>query len=378
MAVQVVTPQNMIELITTGRVERPADQAPSRRETIALKRDGKAPPPAAAAAVVAPNKVDGKSEAKPEPKEAEPPKEEPKTPLNLSEKVDDKGKAAVKDAGADPSAKPTLKDIPEDQLPEHVRKIIGKKHREMKEATEFAEFQRLGRLTAEKRVADLEAQLAKAKPAPTTEPARAGVEPQPEDFPNVAAYTKALVKWEREQADQQRTQLQAQEVDDERESKASENWQTRYAAAIEADPEFEDRLRTAFKPNEKPVAKAVMTYIKESEVGPQLLNRLATHPDEMATFRSLNAERAIGFLGRLEEKLEAKPVPTEEPAPKEEQAPKVAAKPEPPPAKNVSKAPPPVDTSVGSGEPLRKDPADMSTQEYLAHRKALRRAASGR
>lgn len=360
MPATVVTPANLTELATTGRVTPDKDLPPTTREVIALKKAGKEPP---------------KTEFK-----AELPKETPKAetaPADDSKKLDDSGKPAVKDTRAEPSASKPKTEPSEDDLPERARKVIGNKHRQMKEAEEFAELQRRLRLDAEKRVKDLEAELAgKAKPKEDPKPSRAeGDKPKPEDYPNVAEYTDALTDWKLDQRDKQRTQKQADDAETSRQTKAAQSWQKRLDAYREEYPEFDDLIAGS------PLAKQelpnrVIGAIQESDVGPQLLRHLAETPADWAALRELNADKAIKFLGRLEAKLEAPKEKDPDPTEVKKDPPKDEPKPDP--AKNVSKAPPPTDTSVGSGEPIEKDPSKMSTQEYLAWKRAQRRAASAR
>lgn len=332
MPATVVTSENMAEFIQTGKLEPSKEQLPPlRREVIQLKR-------------TAP---------------------EQKAAADDSKKLDDQNKTEVKPPPT--GAKPA--ELDEDGFSEaeraeytaKVRKTMGEKHRRAKEAEEFAEFQRAERLKAEKRVAELEAELkGKAKePEPTKAPAG---KPKPEDFANVAEYTDALTDWKIDQREAAKAQKQQEAEESARQTKASETWQTRMAAVMEANPDFMPTVSAAFNESNSRVAKSVMTYIEESELGPQLLFRLATHADELATFRSLTAEKAIGFLGRLEAKLEA-PKADPKPEPKPEPAPK-----------NVSKAPAPIDTSRVLAEPVTKDPRDMNTQEYLAYKRSQRRA----
>ncbi len=371
MSATVVTPQNLAELATTGRVTPALEMPPTTRERIALKRAGKEMP---------------STEVKPAPK-VEPVKEEPAAKSEVvkpddSKKVDDKPKPAVKDTHAEPSASKPKTELSEDDLPERARKVIGSKHRQMKEAEEFAELQRKLRLDAEKRVKELEADLAKAKPAEKTEPAgrkaAEDAEPKPEDFANVADYAKAFARWDRQQADRERAQQEAEQAASKHQKKAAETWQERLDAYRETYPEFDDLVGSS------PLAKQelpnrVIAAIQESELGPQLLRHLAETPADWAALRELNADKAIKFLGRLEAKLETPPAKDPEPEPKAEvktDPPPKEVKPDP--VKNVSKAPPPTDTTVGTGEPFKKDERDMTTEEFLAHRRAQRKARSGR
>lgn len=326
MPATVVTSQNITD-IAQGKTVEKVDLPPMRREVIALKRSEQA------------------------------------KPADSQVKVDDKTETKVQGDSAAPTAKPKIKleDIPEDQLPEHVRKIIGKKHREMKEATEFAEFQRLGRLTAEKRAQELEAELEKLKPKPAEAPPAKADKPKAADFANVAEYTDAVVAWTLEQREAKQAQSQTETAEAERQAKAQESWQKRLEKAMEDDPTYIDTVSAVFAEDNRVVAKSVIEYIQESDFGTALLLHLATNADDMAKFRALNAEKAIGFLGRLEAKLES-PV-SAKPAPET----KAEA-----PVKKVTQAPAPVDTSQGSAEVVRKDPSAMTTAEYLAHKRAER------
>ncbi len=368
MPATVLSSNNMVEFVTTGKVEKPAEFPVTTRERIRIKREGK---PAEAA----------KPEAKVE--ESKPKVESAKSDADDAKKLDDAPKPDVKAKSAEPSAKPNPDEPSEEDLPERARKVIGKKHRQMKEAEEFAALQRSLRLDAEKKVKDLETELEslrKGKPAKQdsdTSRAEDSDEPKPEDFPNVAAYAKAQIKWEREQERKQQTEAAAKKFeaeDTERRSKSQAAWKQRLDAVMEETPEYEDLVSKAFADSPK-VAMTVLDAIEESELGPQMLLHLAKHPAERATFLDLKAEGQIKYLGKLEAKLEAKLKrdPEPEPEPKKE-TPKPEAKAEPP-TKNVSKAPPPADTSVGSAE-VEKDPSKMSFQEYRAYMDSKRKSRS--
>ncbi|MDE2021001.1 MAG: hypothetical protein KGJ13_11745, partial [Patescibacteria group bacterium] len=73
-------------------------------------------------------------------------------------------------------------------------KTIGKKHRQMKEAEEFAAAQYNERKLAEQRAAELERQLAAARPQ-VEEQQQVQKEPQPDDFKTQKEYLDAVVDY---------------------------------------------------------------------------------------------------------------------------------------------------------------------------------------
>lgn len=312
---QVVTNENMLEFIQNRQVP-----------------EFKAPEPTA--------------EAKPETPEPKPeaPKAEPAR--------DESGKFVAKEQAeaAPPEPKPAESEDPDDaELPERVRRQIGKKHRQMKEAEEFARDEARRAMAAEARAEELQRKLEALNQPKSQAPSDASDEPKPEDFKTVGEYAKAYTKWEvaqslkveREQAAKSRQQQAVQHAQDEFGKRVAE-----FAKTI---PDYDEIVSQA----DVDVPQHIAIHIVESDVGPALGYHLAKNPDELTRLKSLSPTRAIAELGKLEMKLEKKPQP-------------------PAAAPQVSKAPAPIQPLEGKTTPVPKDPSQMSFQELRAYRQQQR------
>jgi hypothetical protein len=325
---QVVTNENMLEFIEKRSV--PEFKAPEK----AIEKPAEAAKPV---------------EDKPVEKQEGPPRGE--DGKFVAEKVEDKAAVAADD------------DEDESDLPERVRKQIkqiGKKHRAMKEAEEFATDSYRKQLAAEKRAEAAEAELAASK-APKSGPASDGEdkEPNPDDFKTVGEYTKAYAKYEVAKALRaERTQSEQQ-----RQQQATENTKAefgkRVAAAMKSIPDYEEIVSAA----DVDVPAHVAQYIVESEMGPLLGYHLAKHGEDLDRIKSLSPIRAIAELGKLEASLEKTPEKVEKTEPATPQ---------------VSRAPAPITPLEGKSTTVEKDPSKMSfkeLREYERNRERQQRAA---
>lgn len=257
-------------------------------------------------------------------------------------------------------------DLAEADLPEKVRKVIGKKHRAMKEAEEREQraLQRVNQ--AEQRAAEAERKFREMKSGPAqTEEAKP---PKAEDFASVAEYADALVDFK----------LQKREADDRKQREADEKaarertFVGRMREYQASHTDFSEVLKNLEGSDLDQVPREMTEFLQESEVGPALLHHLAKHPTTLDRIRNLSSRRMFVELGRLEDQL-SKPV---EPAPE--------TKPEPPaskPEKQVSRAPAPIAPLDTAGiAPVAKKPEDMSPAELRDHRRQeeRERRASGR
>lgn len=278
------------------------------------------------------------------------------------------GKFVAKEGGEEPQAeggdKPAVTEGADDggddvaNLTEHARKVIGKKHRAMKEAEEWGRQQYLSRRAAEERAAEVERKLqdleSKSRPAPVESSSK---EPKPDDFKTVGEYTDALVEWKF--AERERKQA---------EDKAKAEQQAviaAHAARIEAAkveiPDFEEVIS---RNGELEIPRHVSDFIVNSDMGAKLMYHLGQNPEEAQRIAKLSPIRGIAELGKLEDRL------TPKGSMKSEKTPEPAT-----PA--VSKAPAPITplSSAPSATPTHKDPATMSfkeLREYERQREAER------
>jgi hypothetical protein len=176
--------------------------------------------------------------------------------------------------------------------------------------------------------------------------------PKREDFEDYADYLEARTAYKAEQVVEaklkserearQGTEQQARQA--ETQQRQAQDWTKREQAHIKASPRYEETV-TPFVEGElqeySPNAKAA---IVESEVGPQLLEYLATHLEDSDRISALSPTRQLVELGKIEAKLTTTPV------------------------KRTTNAPEPAGHEPSRGN-VTKDIHKMSDEEYWAKRK---------
>lgn len=336
---QVITPENHVEFITTGKVpEFKAPEAKSEAKPEVKADAGAAPTPDATKVA-----------------EGEKPKDEPK-----------RGADGKFEKAGDTPADGAKGDADDDvKLTERITRLINKKHREMKEAQEFATGEGRRAIEAERRAEQLQREIDELKGTKSGGPNTDGKggddpdEPKPGDFKTVGEYTRALTKYEvakaakgaKAEASTSKQQEQANEI-----VSAFVKRQDDFKAAT---PDYEDVVGGT----ELIIPNIAMQYLIESDVGPQLGYYLAKNPDEVTRLQKLSPSRCLAELGKLETKLEKPAAP---------------AKVDAGAAKEVSKAPAPIMPLAGKEASVTKDPKDMNFQELRAFREAERRAKASR
>ncbi len=275
----------------------------------------------------------------------------------------DESQAVKPEGEKEPAAKAAEHDDDDDPaLTEKIRKLIGKKHRAMKEAEEFAREEYRERKAAVERAEALQKQIDELKGTKSgTGPAPAEGKPKPEDFKTVGEYTDALVEWKfnqrmkaQEERDAKSQQSKAVEV-------AQQQFAERVAAAAKEIPDYYEVVEAA----DWEVPHHMQAYIVDSENGARLGYHLAKNRDEFDRIAKLSPIRAFAELGKLEDKLLGK---------KPDAQPDKGA----PAPTQVSRAPAPIQPLEGKSTTVAKDPSQMSFQELRAHRQAERAAGKSR
>jgi hypothetical protein len=250
-------------------------------------------------------------------------------------------------------------------LTEKISRIIAKKHREMREAQEFATGEGRRAIEAERRAEQLQREIdalkGKKSDGPNTDDASGSDpdEPKPGDFKTVGEYTRALVKYEAKKAGETGKAKAEQSKQQERANEVVGEFVKRQDAFKAATPDYEDVVGGT----ELIIPNIAMQYLIESDVGPQLGYYLAKNPDEVTRLQKLSPSRCLAELGKLETKLEKPAAPAKVDAGK---------------PKEVSKAPAPISRSREKRPTVTKDPSQMNFQELRAFREAERRAKASR
>lgn len=303
-----------------------------------------------------PPKADAKVEVKAEPAKAEPAKE------GEQPRGADGQFVKAEEAKPDEAAKAAVDEDEDDaDLPERVRKQIGKKHRAMREAEEFARQLYGDKAAAETRAEKAERELAElraGKSGPASE--KDSKEPQQEDFKTVGEWAKAYAKYEVDREFKARDAQRDQEQREQAVAKAQAELNGAIGKVAKEIPDYEDVVNAS----EIDMPPHITVYLATNgETGVRLGYHLAKHPDEYDRIAKLSPIRAIAELGKLEDRITK---------------PKEKAKEPDPEVQAVSRAPSPITPLEGNSAVVQKDPAKMTIQELRVYEQQQRAAKARR
>jgi hypothetical protein len=178
-------------------------------------------------------------------------------------------------------------------------------------------------------------------------------EPKRESFDDYETYLRALTRYDAEQVASKRldAERQARQSSEQQgkaaegQAKAAQEWVKREKAFQEATKDYDEVVTPYVETDLGSLSDGARRLIVESDVGPQLLYKLAMDSDVQDRIAALSPVRQIAELGKLEASLAAPP-------------------------KKASNAPPPV-KPVGQGRSSANGfSEDMSDAAYRAMRKS--------
>jgi hypothetical protein len=177
------------------------------------------------------------------------------------------------------------------ELSAKMLKAIGKKHRQVKEAEEFAAHQYREKKAAEDRASELERQLrvVQEQNKPAAKPEE--VEPIREAFHSEGEYIDAKIKWGVDQGIKQREAENAAQA-------RQQQVQAQYQRAVELVPDFE-RVTN----NLPTLPNGVVAYMRDSDMFAELGYHLAKNHELAARLLSLSPVKQLVELGKIEAKL---------------------------------------------------------------------------
>jgi hypothetical protein len=187
----------------------------------------------------------------------------------------------------------------------------------------------------QKRIAKLERKMERERIAQQTreqiaqeqaqKPAEAPNKPKESDFETYGDYLEALTEYKaREILRNERAEAEAERSRKAQQSEA-ERYQARQQELMERGSEKFDDFEEAIEADRNTYSRAAFLAMLESDMGAELFYYLATNPDEGKRIANLPAYAQAKEIGKLEDKLQAKP------------------------QKQISKAPEPI-KPVGSGK----------------------------
>ena len=217
-------------------------------------------------------------------------KPEPTEAAEQTEPVEE----AIQSEPEQEEAKPTEEKKPNPKLERRFSEIT--KQRE--EARAEARREREAREALEARIKALET------PKPVAEEDQ---EPQPSQFQDAFEYAKALAEFT---ADKRIAEMKKQEAEEraaQERQRVIETWANKVQQAKAALPDFDEVVASS----DVVVNDDVRDAILESDVGPQILYHLAENDDLAKKVASMSPKAALREIGKLEERLSAKPAAKE-------------------------------------------------------------------
>jgi hypothetical protein len=209
------------------------------------------------------------------------------------------------------------------ELPDSVKRVIGKRVAQRKAAEEFAAAQYSERKLAESRAAAAERELAdlkaKAQPPEVAAKPEAG-KPQRDKFPAGAegdtAYWEAVIDWRADlRADAKLREKETERAAEEEQQRINDMLAiARQKSALV--PDFADALRQATELDLR-IPPIVHDYMLQTEMGAELSYHLAKNPKVVESLWKLKPSQQLVTIGKIESTL--KPFEAKKPAAKDDE-----------------------------------------------------------
>ncbi len=178
-------------------------------------------------------------------------------------------------------------------LTEVIKRSVDRKHRQMKEAEEFAKSQYEERKLAEERADKAQRELEETRKA-VEPPKKEAEEPKREAFPDDKAYQDALIDWRVDQKFRQREAEDAKAREKARQDSIMAAASERIAAARELVPDFDEVVGAA----DDIIPSHIAAYMQESEMFAELGYHFAQHPEDLRKLGEMPA-RTYADLARV-------------------------------------------------------------------------------
>lgn len=182
-----------------------------------------------------------------------------------------------------------------------MQKAIGKKHRMLREAEEFAAAQYSERKLAEQRAAQLEREYneLKGKMTPATAAPQEAAKPVRENFASEYEYVDAMIQYGVDQRLQQKAEEDAKASLDRRNAEILETAKGRIAKALELVPDYAEVTGAV----DTEVPRAIAGYMQKSEMFAELGYHLAKNPELLVSLAKLPPDEQLVKIGKIESTL---------------------------------------------------------------------------
>lgn len=298
----------------------------------------------------------------------------PEKPTNEAEKPEAKASDRAANPVEEEEDENGLTEAQRAELTAKMQKAIGKKHRALKEAEEFAAAQYSERQLAENRAKLLEEELAalrtKANPAPDAP--KAPEKPKRENFTTEYEYVDAMIQYGVDERLRQKAEEDAAARAERERNQAIETAKARISRAIELVPDFAEVVGAV----DTEVPPTIAGYMQKCDMFAELSYHLAKNPDLLVSLAKLSPVEQLVKIGKIESNLspfEPKAAPeAQNDTASSKEAPNGQAKPAPSANTDTSlskprgKAAPVITPLEGAGSAgISKDPKDMNIREHI-------------
>ncbi len=184
-------------------------------------------------------------------------------------------------------------------LSSKMQKAIGKKHRMLKEAEEFAAAQYNERKLAEQRAANLERELESLRVKPETKQ-EAPKKPQRSDFSTDNEFLDASIAFGVQEGLRLQREQQAKEAAEREAKTVMEQASERLEKAKELVEDFDEVVSNA----DVVIPRAIAGYMQKSDMFAELGYHFAKNPDLILSLSKLSPDMQLVKVGRIEGTLE--------------------------------------------------------------------------
>ena len=236
----------------------------------------------------------------------EPPKEEPKSEVKAEpEKEQPEQEAGESDD--DYAKRLGLSKEQHEGVTETIKKAVGKKHRQYKEAEEFAKHEYNSRILAEERAAKAERELQriKASQTPAEEPAETA-KPERKNFKTDDEYIDALTTYKAEQAIAKKEKEQQEKAREDVQRERAAKYDGQMAQARALVPDFQETMESVEGREDLRIPDAVSAYLfNESDKVPEVLYHLIKTPEVLESLWKMSPMRQVIEIGKIEGTLKS-------------------------------------------------------------------------
>jgi hypothetical protein len=186
------------------------------------------------------------------------------------------------------------------ELSSKMLKAIGKKHRQVKEAEEFAAAQYSERKLAEERAQKLQAALDAAKGAQPAQAEKEITKPKREDYATESEFIDASVDFRVGEKLKEEAAARAKEAQERATAQLLQTASERIAKAIDLVPDFKEITQNA----DVEVPPAIAGYMQKSEMFAELGYHLAKNPELVVSLAKLPPDEQLVKIGKIEGTLQ--------------------------------------------------------------------------